>query len=96
MVEKGLAKAGYSYVVMDEGWQALERDVEGRQQHNATRFPSGISALAEHVHNLDLKIGLYRYSTYLHGCFSLCLPLLLLSLGAGRAEEQKATRENEC
>lgn len=83
MVEKGLAKAGYSYVVMDEGWQALERDVEGRQQHNATRFPSGISALAEHVHKLGLKIGLYRYCPYFDECFSLCLTLLLFPTGGG-------------
>ncbi|OHE96428.1 alpha-galactosidase [Colletotrichum orchidophilum] len=36
---------------MDEGWQALERDAEGRQQHNAARFPSRVSALAEHYDN---------------------------------------------
>lgn len=45
---------------MDEGWQALERDAEGQQQTNNTRFPSGIPALVDHVHGLGLKIGLYR------------------------------------
>ncbi|GKT62324.1 alpha-galactosidase [Colletotrichum tofieldiae] len=67
IVEKGLAKAGYNYVVMDEGWQALERDAEGRQQHNATRFPAGIAALADRVHGLGLKIGLYSDSG-IFGC----------------------------
>ncbi|OHW97661.1 alpha-galactosidase [Colletotrichum incanum] len=67
MVEKGLAGAGYNYVVIDEGWQALERDAEGRQQHNATRFPAGVAALADHVHGLGLKIGLYSDSG-IFGC----------------------------
>lgn len=93
MVEKGLAKAGYSYVVMDEGWQALERDAEGRQQHNATRFPSGISALAEYVHALGLKIGLYRYSPFVNTASHSGSLFCFFSLREGRSEEQKVTRE---
>jgi alpha-galactosidase len=60
-VSSGLAKAGYKYVVLDEGWQALTRDANGRQQANATKFPSGLKALSKYVHSLGLKIGLYRY-----------------------------------
>ncbi|OLN97259.1 Alpha-galactosidase 2-like protein 2 [Colletotrichum chlorophyti] len=64
MVEKRLARVGYTYVVMDEGWQAGERDADGRQQVNATRFPSSLSALADHVHGLGLKLGLYSYADW--------------------------------
>jgi hypothetical protein len=61
LVSSGLAKAGYEYLILDEGWQALTRDGNGRQQANATKFPSGIPALADYVHKLGLKIGIYRY-----------------------------------
>ncbi|KAH8679608.1 glycoside hydrolase family 27 protein [Tricladium varicosporioides] len=59
LVSSGLAKAGYEYLILDEGWQAPTRDKNGRQQANATKFPSGISALADVVHKLGLKIGIY-------------------------------------
>jgi len=60
LVSTGLARVGYKYVVLDEGWQALARDSNRRQQPNATKFPSGISALADYVHKLGLKLGIYR------------------------------------
>jgi len=60
LVSSGLARVGYKYVVLDEGWQALTRDSYGRQQPNATKFPSGISYLADYVHRLGLKLGIYR------------------------------------
>jgi alpha-galactosidase len=63
MVSSGLAKAGYEYVIIDEGWQAVTRDGNGRQRANATKFPSGISALASYVHKLGLKIGIYRWAS---------------------------------
>ena len=49
-------------MVLDEGWQALTRDANGRQQANATKFPAGISSLSSYIHNLGLKIGIYRYT----------------------------------
>jgi alpha-galactosidase len=60
LVATGLARAGYKYVILDEGWQALTRDASGRQQANATKFPSGVSGLASYVHKLGLKLGIYR------------------------------------
>ncbi|KAL7794844.1 glycoside hydrolase family 27 protein [Trichoderma afarasin] len=59
LVDTGLARAGYKYVNLDDGWQAFTRDSLGRQQPNSTRFPSGIRALADFVHGLGLKIGIY-------------------------------------
>ncbi|KKY14019.1 putative alpha-galactosidase alpha-n-acetylgalactosaminidase [Phaeomoniella chlamydospora] len=55
----GLRDVGYNYVILDEGWQDLERDSEGRQQPNTTKFPDGIAALAQYVHQSDMKIGIY-------------------------------------
>ncbi|KAF6830659.1 alpha-galactosidase, partial [Colletotrichum musicola] len=31
LVDKGLLKAGYNYLIMDEGWQAMKRAPDGRQ-----------------------------------------------------------------
>ncbi|KAH8596299.1 glycoside hydrolase superfamily [Bisporella sp. PMI_857] len=59
IVENGLAKVGYNYVVMDDGWQAYSRDAKSRQQANSTTFPAGILALSKYVHKLGLKIGIY-------------------------------------
>lgn len=66
LISSGLAKAGYQYVILDEGWQASSRDSTGRQQANATKFPSGIKGLANYVHRLGLKIGIYRSDTACH------------------------------
>lgn len=58
MVSTGLADAGYKYIFIDDGWQG------GRDNHNnmipdAEKFPSGIKALADYVHDKGLKIGIY-------------------------------------
>jgi alpha-galactosidase len=58
-VAQGLKDAGYEYVNIDDCWQAPTRDAEGRLQADATRFPSGIKALAAYVHAKGLKLGIY-------------------------------------
>ncbi|CAI7564053.1 unnamed protein product [Penicillium pancosmium] len=59
LVSTGLRDAGYKYLVMDEGWQALERDKNGRQQPNTTKLPGGVGGIAEFVHKKGLKLGVY-------------------------------------
>ena len=59
MVSTGLRDAGFTYLVIDDGWQANERDASGRQQANTTLFPNGIAALADYVHAKGLKLGIY-------------------------------------
>lgn len=59
MVEKGLAAAGYDYINLDDCWHAAERDADGFIQCDAERFPSGIKALADYVHERGLKLGIY-------------------------------------
>ncbi|KAJ1547731.1 hypothetical protein HK405_005071 [Cladochytrium tenue] len=46
-------------VLIDDCWMNSSRDpVTGEIQPNATRFPSGIPALAEYVHERGLRLGL--------------------------------------
>ncbi|KAF6807829.1 alpha-galactosidase [Colletotrichum sojae] len=62
LVERGLLKAGYNYLIMDEGWQAMKRVPDGRQEFNTTRFPDGGAAFVDHIHDLGFKVGLYSDS----------------------------------
>lgn len=50
--------AGYVYVNIDDCWQG-ERDKDGFIQPDPVRFPSGIKALADHVHSKGMKLGIY-------------------------------------
>jgi alpha-galactosidase len=56
MVSSGMAKAGYQYIIVDEGWSS-GRDANGKIIGNA-RFPD-MKALADYVHSKGLKIGIY-------------------------------------
>ena len=56
MVSSGMAKAGYTYIVVDEGWTS-GRDANGRITGNG-KFPD-MKALAAYVHSKGLKIGIY-------------------------------------
>jgi alpha-galactosidase len=58
MVSSGMKDAGYVYVNVDDTWQA-SRDAAGNIQADATRFPGGMKDLADYVHALGLKFGLY-------------------------------------
>jgi alpha-galactosidase len=58
MVSKGLADAGYKYIVIDDGWQ-INRDKDGKILADSTRFPEGIKYLADYVHSKGLKFGIY-------------------------------------
>jgi alpha-galactosidase len=57
-VESGMKEAGYEYIVIDDCWQ-IDRDANGKIVADATRFPSGIKALADYVHAKGLKFGIY-------------------------------------
>jgi len=58
MVKSGMKDAGYQYVVIDDCWQ-VERDKDGDIVPDAKRFPGGIKPLADYVHSLGLKFGIY-------------------------------------
>jgi alpha-galactosidase len=58
LVSSGMRDAGYRYVVIDDCWQG-PRDADGFITADATKFPSGIEALADYVHRKGLKFGIY-------------------------------------
>ena len=58
MVKSGMKDAGYQYVVIDDCWQ-VTRDKAGNIVADPQRFPSGVKALADYVHSLRLKFGIY-------------------------------------
>ena len=58
IVSSGLAKAGYTYVNIDDCWQKT-RDENGKIQPNPDFFPNGMKVLADYAHKNGLKFGLY-------------------------------------
>jgi len=60
MVSSGMKDAGYTYIVLDDGWMAKERDANGNLVADPVKFPSGMRALADYIHAKGLKFGLYN------------------------------------
>jgi alpha-galactosidase len=58
-ISLGLRDAGYRYVNIDDCWANWQRGKDGKLQPNPKRFPSGIKALADYIHQHGLKFGLY-------------------------------------
>jgi alpha-galactosidase len=59
LVSSGLAAAGYRCVNLDDGWMAATRAANGELAGDAAKFPRGIGWLADQVHALGLRFGLY-------------------------------------
>jgi len=60
MISSGMQKAGYNYLVLDDGWMAMERDKNGDLVADPKKFPNGMKALSDYVHGKGLKFGLYN------------------------------------
>jgi len=58
LISNGMSKIGYQYVNLDDCW-ADTRTADGTIVADASRFPSGMKALADKIHALGLKFGLY-------------------------------------
>ena len=65
MVDTGLKDAGYEYIVIDDMWSLKERDANGRLQPDPVKFPHGMKYIADYVHSLGLKFGMYSCGGYL-------------------------------
>src|SRR6188474_91158 len=59
MVSSGMKAAGYTYIVLDDGWMAMERNKNGDLVPDPVKFPNGMKAVADYVHSKGLKFGLY-------------------------------------
>lgn len=60
MVSSGMKDAGYTYIVLDDGWMTRERDANGNLVPDPEKFPSGMKNLIDYVHSKGLKFGLYN------------------------------------
>jgi alpha-galactosidase len=59
MVSSGLKAAGYQYINIDDCWSTKNRDSNGNMVPDPSKYPNGISAVANYVHSKGLKLGLY-------------------------------------
>ncbi|CAF3514737.1 unnamed protein product [Rotaria socialis] len=60
LVDGGYLAAGYEYIIIDDCWLNNTRAADGSLQPDDDRFPSGIRSLADYVHSLGLKFGIYE------------------------------------
>ncbi|MCP2174336.1 glycoside hydrolase family 27 protein [Williamsia maris] len=59
LVSSGLAAAGYRYVVVDDCWYSPQRAADGTLTASPQRFPSGMAALGDYLHERGLRFGIY-------------------------------------
>jgi len=59
MASSGLKAAGYQYVNIDEGWWQGTRDSAGNITIDTAEWPGGMQAIADYIHGLGLKAGIY-------------------------------------
>ena len=59
MKDKGYLDAGYRYIVIDDCWSLMERDAQGRLVPDPAKFPRGMKALSDDVHELGFLFGMY-------------------------------------
>ena len=60
LVSNGMKDAGYIYVVIDDGWEAKQRDADGNLIPDPVRFPSGMKALGDYLHARGFKFGIHN------------------------------------
>ncbi|XP_045582354.2 alpha-N-acetylgalactosaminidase [Procambarus clarkii] len=60
LVSEGFRDLGYDIVCLDDCWLDHERDADGKLQPDPKRFPSGIKALADFMHERGLRFGIYE------------------------------------
>lgn len=55
----GLLDLGYQYLTVDDCWMAGARDEKGQLTGDKKAFPSGMKEVANYIHSLGFKFGLY-------------------------------------
>ena len=61
LVTSGMKDAGYTYIVLDDGWMTMQRDsVTGDLVPDPQKFPHGLKALSDYIHAKGLKFGIYN------------------------------------
>ena len=60
IISSGMREAGYNYIVIDDGWEAMERESLGRLIPDPERFPSGMKTLGDFLHAKGFKFGIHN------------------------------------
>jgi alpha-galactosidase len=60
LIASGMRDAGYNYIVIDDGWEAMERDAQGNLVADPNKFPSGMKALGDYLHSKGFKFGIHN------------------------------------
>ena len=60
LVQLGLDKLGYKYVILDDGCYKSTRGPDGKLLSDEVKFPGGFMAMSDYVHSKDLKFGMYN------------------------------------
>ncbi|HYO23365.1 MAG TPA: glycoside hydrolase family 27 protein [Lacipirellulaceae bacterium] len=56
----GMQEAGYTYIVVDDCWELRERDENGQIVADPAKFPSGMKALGDYLHERGFKFGIHN------------------------------------
>lgn len=60
MIANGMRDAGYVYIVIDDTWEAKQRDAQGNLVADPKKFPSGLKALGDYLHAKGFKFGIHN------------------------------------
>jgi alpha-galactosidase len=60
LISSGMQKAGYRTLVVDDAWEATERDAQGNLVPDPVRFPSGMKALGDYLHSKGFQFGIHN------------------------------------
>lgn len=70
MAALGMRELGYRYVNLDDAWMTSERTRSGRLAFDHAKFPRGIVGLADDLHQMGFKLGIYS-DAGTHTCMGL-------------------------
>jgi len=61
LISKGFQAAGYEYINIDDCWSEMggRDNITGQIIPNHDKFPNGISSLADKIHDMGFKLGIY-------------------------------------
>ena len=60
LIKSGMRDAGYNYIVIDDGWESMDRDSCGNLVPDPKKFPHGMKALGDYLHSKGFKFGIHN------------------------------------
>jgi alpha-galactosidase len=60
LISSGMQEAGYEYIVLDDGWETKNRDPNGNLVPDPRKFPGGLKALGDYLHEKGFKFGIHN------------------------------------